>query len=68
MIILGLLQKIEEETRLNSYIVNEKLPKEIKQRKLELEILEKVSSEPAFGRAELNKINTKVSLIKNFVI
>ena len=57
---LGLLQRLEEETNVNTYIVKQKLPKEIDTKHKEVDILQLVLSEPAMGRAELDALNTKV--------
>ncbi|KAJ9594840.1 hypothetical protein L9F63_013877, partial [Diploptera punctata] len=63
----GLLQRLEEETNVNMYIVKQKLPKEIDTRSKEVDILQLVLSEPAMGRAELDALNTKIQAVNNEV-
>jgi len=57
----GLLQRLEEETHINTYIVKQKLPKEIDTRHKEVEILQHVLSEPAMSRGDLDALNSKVT-------
>lgn len=57
---LGLLEKLEEETRVNSYMVTEKLPKEIAAKKKAVQDLQKVVNEPAMGQSDLDDLNDKV--------
>jgi len=66
--IAGLLQRLEEETHINTYIIKQKLPKEIDTRHKEVEILQHVLSEPAMSRGDLDALNSKVTLhaIVNF--
>ena len=45
----ALLQKIEEETKVNTYIVMQKLPKEIDAKRKMVENLQKVIDQPALG-------------------
>ncbi|CAG2053694.1 unnamed protein product [Timema podura] len=57
----GLLQRLEEETNVTTYIVKQKLPKELEARQLEVQILGKVLSEPAMGREDLDILNNKLA-------
>jgi intraflagellar transport protein 81 len=57
----GLLQRLEEETNVNTYIVKQKLPKEIDTRHSEVEILRLVLSEPVMSRGDLDALNNKVT-------
>lgn len=59
--IAGLLQRLEEETHVNTYIVKQKLPKEIDTQHKEVEILQHVLSEPAISRGDLEALNSKVT-------
>ena len=57
---LGLLQRLEEETRANSYIVKERLPKDIESRKKTVVDLQRVVAEPAMGQGDLDELHNKV--------
>jgi len=59
--ITGLLQRLEEETHINTYIVKQKLPKEIDTQHKEVEILQHVLSDPAMSRGDLDSLNSKVT-------
>jgi intraflagellar transport protein 81 len=61
----GLLQRLEEETHINTYIVKQKLPKEIDTRHKEAEILQHVLSEPAMSRGDLDALNSKIQAVNN---
>ncbi|WAR28260.1 IFT81-like protein, partial [Mya arenaria] len=56
----GLLQRLEEETRANSYIVKERLPKDIESRKKTVTDLQRVVAEPAMGQADLEELHNKI--------
>ncbi|XP_013415931.1 intraflagellar transport protein 81 homolog [Lingula anatina] len=56
----GLLERLEEETRVNAYMVREKLPKEIAMKRKVTQDLQKVVLEPAMGQAELDELNGKI--------
>ena len=45
---------------MNTYIVTQKLPKEIEQRRLTVQSLERIISQPALGRDDLNQLRDKV--------
>ncbi|XP_066871132.1 intraflagellar transport protein 81 homolog isoform X1 [Kogia breviceps] len=64
----SLMKRLEEEIKFNSYMVTEKFPKELENKKKELHFLQKVVSEPAMGHSDLleleskiNEINTQIS-------
>lgn len=56
-----LLQRLEEETRTNKYIVTERLPKDISGRRKTLQDLQRVVAEPAMGHSDLDQLNTQIS-------
>ncbi|XP_023576442.1 intraflagellar transport protein 81 homolog, partial [Octodon degus] len=58
---MGLMKRLEEEIKFNSYIVTEKLPKELENKKKELHFLQKVVSEPAMGHADLLELESKIN-------
>lgn len=62
----GLLQRLEEETRANSYIVKERLPKDIESRKKTVADLQRVVAEPAMGQGDLDELQNKVRKLKFF--
>lgn len=57
-----LLRKLEEECSVNNYIAKQKLPQEIKNRQVEVKILESVMREPNITHADLNDLNNQVKL------
>lgn len=61
----GLLQKLEEEVRVNSYLVKEKLPNGIASTQRYLQDLQKVVTEPAMGQSDLDKLNSKIQLLNS---
>ncbi|XP_047108512.1 intraflagellar transport protein 81 homolog isoform X1 [Schistocerca piceifrons] len=63
----GLLQRLEEETNVNTYIVKQKLPKEIEMKKQEVEILQNVASDASLGRGDLETLNRKIQEVNNDV-
>lgn len=56
-----MLQRLEEETHTNKYIVTEKLPKEMAQQRKILLNLQKVVAEPAMGQSDLDKLHEQIS-------
>ena len=56
----GLVQNLEEETRVNTYLVKDKLPNEIASKKKSVNELQRVVSEPAMGQSDLDAITQKV--------
>ncbi|EDV28885.1 uncharacterized protein TRIADDRAFT_19806 [Trichoplax adhaerens] len=58
-----LIDKIEEENRVNYYLCNDKLPKEIASSKKLKEDLEKVLIEPAMSKSDLDAINNEISSV-----
>jgi intraflagellar transport protein 81 len=58
----ALLQKLEEETKVNTYIVTQKLPKEIDQRRQTVESLERIINQPALGRDDISQLRDQVRI------
>ncbi|KAJ6656716.1 hypothetical protein lerEdw1_003603 [Lerista edwardsae] len=57
----GLMKRLEEEAKFNSYLVSEKFPRELETKKQLLHLLQKVAAEPAMGQADLNELETKIN-------
>uniref|UniRef100_A0A668VKC1 Intraflagellar transport protein 81 homolog n=1 Tax=Oreochromis aureus TaxID=47969 RepID=A0A668VKC1_OREAU len=56
----GLMKRLEEEIKINSYMVSEKLPKELEGMRRTVQFLQKVASEPAMGQADLQELEDKI--------
>lgn len=54
------MKRLEEEIKINSYMVSEKLPKELEGMRQTVQYLQKVASEPAMGQADLQELEDKV--------
>ncbi|XP_071950346.1 intraflagellar transport protein 81 homolog isoform X2 [Antedon mediterranea] len=52
----GLIQKLDEENKVNAYLCQDKLPKEIENKRKACRDLEKVVHEPAMGQADLDDL------------
>ncbi|XP_054282354.1 intraflagellar transport protein 81 homolog [Macrosteles quadrilineatus] len=63
----GLLQRLEEEIKMTSYIVNQKLPREIEQRQKEVDVLSMVANEPVLTRSNLDLLQAKVQVVTSEV-
>ncbi|XP_027422618.1 intraflagellar transport protein 81 homolog isoform X2 [Bos indicus x Bos taurus] len=59
----SLMKRLEEEIKFNSYMVTEKFPKELENKKKELHFLQKVGSEPAMGHSDLLELESKINEI-----
>ncbi|XP_012518868.1 PREDICTED: intraflagellar transport protein 81 homolog [Propithecus coquereli] len=59
----SLMKRLEEEVKFNSYMVTEKFPKELENKKKELHFLQKVVSEPAMGHSDLLELESKINEI-----
>ncbi|XP_007936451.2 intraflagellar transport protein 81 homolog [Orycteropus afer afer] len=59
----SLMKRLEEEIKFNSYMVSEKFPKELENKKKELHFLQKVVSEPAMGHSDLLELESKINEI-----
>ncbi|KAI4899499.1 hypothetical protein NFI96_011496 [Prochilodus magdalenae] len=55
----SLVKRLEEEIKFNSYMVSDKLPKELERMRRKVHYLQKVASEPAMGHAELAELEDK---------
>ncbi|KAG7222125.1 hypothetical protein INR49_016697 [Caranx melampygus] len=56
----SLMKRLEEEMKINSYMVSEKLPKELEGMRRTVQYLQKVASEPAMGQADLQELEDKI--------
>ncbi|XP_074153760.1 intraflagellar transport protein 81 homolog isoform X1 [Sminthopsis crassicaudata] len=57
----SLMKRLEEEIKFNSYMVSEKFPKELDNKKKEMHFLQKVVSEPAMGHSDLLELEAKIN-------
>lgn len=55
------MKKLEEEINFNSYLVTEKIPRELESKKNSTYFLQKVVAEPAMSQSDLNVLEIKVS-------
>uniref|UniRef100_A0A8C1M4M4 Intraflagellar transport protein 81 homolog n=1 Tax=Cyprinus carpio TaxID=7962 RepID=A0A8C1M4M4_CYPCA len=56
----SLMKRLEEDIKFNSYMVSEKLPRELENTRKVVKYLQKVASEPALGQAELRELEDKI--------
>ncbi|XP_070760629.1 intraflagellar transport protein 81 homolog [Enoplosus armatus] len=56
----SLMKRLEEEIKINSYMVSEKLPKELEGMRRTVQHLQKIASEPAMGQADLQELEDKI--------
>ncbi|NWR75524.1 IFT81 protein, partial [Centropus unirufus] len=56
-----LMKKLEEEINFNSYLVTEKIPRELESKKNAVYFLQKVLAEPAMGQSDLSVLETKIN-------
>jgi len=56
----GLLQKLEEEAKVNAYIVNEKLPRELEGKRQAVASLQRVLNQPAMGQGDLQELKNRI--------
>ncbi|NXU70029.1 IFT81 protein, partial [Oreotrochilus melanogaster] len=56
----SLMKKLEEEINFNSYLVTEKIPREIENKKNSEYILQRVVAEPAMSQSDLSEIEAKI--------
>lgn len=55
-----LLKKLDEENKVNIYICQEKLPKELEGKKKYAHDLQKVADEPAMGQPDIDELNKRI--------
>ncbi|XP_029016957.1 intraflagellar transport protein 81 homolog [Betta splendens] len=56
----SLIKRLEMEIKINSYMVSEKLPKELEGMRRTVQYLQNVASEPAMGQADLHELENKI--------
>ncbi|KAI3372262.1 hypothetical protein L3Q82_022764, partial [Scortum barcoo] len=56
----SLMKRLEEEIKINSYMVSEKLPKELESMRRTVQYLQKTASEPAMGQADIQELEDKI--------
>uniref|UniRef100_A0A3B3ZJ20 Intraflagellar transport protein 81 homolog n=1 Tax=Periophthalmus magnuspinnatus TaxID=409849 RepID=A0A3B3ZJ20_9GOBI len=56
----SLMKRLEEEIKINSYMVFEKLPKELDSMRKTVQFLQKVVSEPAMSQADIQELEDKI--------
>ncbi|XP_008282374.1 intraflagellar transport protein 81 homolog [Stegastes partitus] len=56
----SLMKRLEEEIKINSYMVSEKLPKELEGMRRMVQYLQKVALEPAMGQSDLQELEDKI--------
>ncbi|XP_046904575.1 intraflagellar transport protein 81 homolog [Hypomesus transpacificus] len=56
----SLMKRLEEEIKVNAYMVSDKVPKELEAKRRMVQYLQKVVSEPAMGQAELQELEHKI--------
>ncbi len=61
-LLLGLIQRLEEENKVNTYMLKDKVPKEISTTRKTTQDLQRVVAEPAMGQSDLEDINQQVSI------
>lgn len=54
------MKKLEEEINFNSYLVNEKIPREMESKKTSVYFLQKLVAEPAMTQADLTALESEV--------
>lgn len=54
------MKRLEEEVKINSYMVSEKLPKELEATRRTVQYLQKIAAEPAMGQSDLQELQDKV--------
>ncbi|KAJ7330649.1 Intraflagellar transport protein 81 [Desmophyllum pertusum] len=55
-----LIKRLEEENKVNVYICQEKLPKELEGKKKYTRDLQKVADEPAMGQSDVDELNKRI--------
>ncbi|NXS53162.1 IFT81 protein, partial [Brachypteracias leptosomus] len=60
----SLMKKLEEEIKFKSYLVTEKMPRELERKKNSVYFLEKVAAEPAMSQSDLDVLKRKINEVK----
>ncbi|XP_031548749.1 intraflagellar transport protein 81 homolog [Actinia tenebrosa] len=58
-----LIRRLDEENKVNMYLCQDKLPKEIEAKQKYARDLQKVANEPAMGQSDLDELNKKIKTI-----
>ncbi|XP_051509708.1 intraflagellar transport protein 81 homolog [Myxocyprinus asiaticus] len=56
----SLMKRLDEDIKFNTYMVSEKLPRELENMRKVVQYLQKVASEPAMGHSELRELEDKI--------
>ncbi|XP_073532399.1 intraflagellar transport protein 81 homolog isoform X1 [Phyllobates terribilis] len=56
----GLMKRVEEEIKFNSYMVSEKLPKELENKRLTLSFMQRVMNEQVIDQSDLTELEAKI--------
>ncbi|XP_047236250.1 intraflagellar transport protein 81 homolog [Girardinichthys multiradiatus] len=59
----SLMRRLEEEIKINTYMVTEKLPKELEGMRRTVQCMQKVVSEPAMGQGDLQGMEDKIKAV-----
>ncbi|XP_072443595.1 intraflagellar transport protein 81 homolog isoform X2 [Chiloscyllium punctatum] len=59
----SLMKRLDEEIKFNTYMVSDKLPKELDSKKKTVHYLQKVVAEPAMGHSDLSELESKIQEI-----
>ncbi|XP_008333923.1 intraflagellar transport protein 81 homolog [Cynoglossus semilaevis] len=59
----SLIKRLEMDIKINSYMVSEKLPKELEAMRNSVQFLQKVVSEPAMSHADLQELEEKIRAV-----
>ncbi|XP_069789418.1 intraflagellar transport protein 81 homolog isoform X1 [Narcine bancroftii] len=59
----SLMKRLDEEIKFNTYMVSDKLPKELESKKKTVHYLQKVVMEPAMGQSDLSELEAKIQEI-----
>ncbi|NWR90033.1 IFT81 protein, partial [Furnarius figulus] len=57
----SLMKKLEEEINFNSYLVTEKMPRELESKKASVYLLQKVVAEPAMTQSDLTALESEIN-------
>ncbi|XP_048588151.1 intraflagellar transport protein 81 homolog isoform X2 [Nematostella vectensis] len=60
-----LIRRLEEENKVNMYLCQDKLPKEIESKQKYVQDLQKVANEPAMGHSDLDELNLKIKSVSS---